>query len=99
VRVSGLDTGPGIAPEDQQRIFEKFEQLEGGHTRRHAGTGLGLAIAKELTQMLQGEIQVESEVGRGAMFSVILPVTMDSERAAEMRAEAAFRGRLAAKKN
>ncbi|MBY0311550.1 MAG: HAMP domain-containing protein [Phycisphaerales bacterium] len=74
VRISVLDTGPGIAPEDQKRIFDKFQQLDTGHTRRHAGTGLGLAICKELTAMLQGEIQVESELGRGAMFSVILPL-------------------------
>lgn len=74
VRISVLDTGPGIAFDDQKRIFDKFQQLDTGHTRRHAGTGLGLAICKELTAMLQGEIQVESELERGAMFSVILPL-------------------------
>ncbi len=95
LRVSVLDTGPGIAPEDQKIIFEKFRQLEGGHTRRHPGTGLGLAISKELTAVLQGEIQLESEVGRGSMFSVILPLKIDPERAAEMKLEMAFRGTLA----
>lgn len=77
VRISVLDTGPGIAPEDQRRIFEKFTQLDGSHTRRHAGTGLGLAISKELTSLLQGEIQVDSQLGRGSMFSVILPLTLE----------------------
>lgn len=98
VRISVLDTGPGIAPEDQKKIFEKFQQLDSGLARRHAGTGLGLAICKELTAMLQGEIQLESEVGRGSMFSVILPVELDGERAREMRLEMAFRGQLAGQK-
>lgn len=95
VRVSVLDTGPGIAPEDQARIFEKFTQLDTGYDRKHTGAGLGLAIAKELTTLLQGEIQVESEVGRGSMFSVILPERLDTVRAAEMKLEMAFRGSLA----
>jgi signal transduction histidine kinase len=95
VRISVLDTGPGIAPEDQKRIFQKFEQLDTGHTRRHAGTGLGLAICRELTIMLQGELHVESELGRGAMFSVILPMAVDAGRAEEMKTEMAFRGKLA----
>ncbi|HMN42813.1 MAG TPA: HAMP domain-containing sensor histidine kinase, partial [Phycisphaerales bacterium] len=95
VRISVLDTGPGIAPEDQKRIFQKFEQLDTGHTRRHAGTGLGLAICRELTTMLQGEVHVESELGRGAMFSVILPLAINAGRAEEMKTEMAFRGKLA----
>ncbi len=95
VRISVLDTGPGIAPEDQKKIFEKFQQLDSGHTRRHAGTGLGLAICKDLTAMLQGEIQVESEIGRGSMFSIILPLSLSHDRAREMRLEMAFRGQLA----
>lgn len=99
VRISVLDTGPGIAPEDRQRIFEKFQQADSGHTRRHAGTGLGLAICKELTGILQGEIQLDSEVGRGSMFSVILPEKIDPTRAEEMRLEMAFRGKLAERKD
>lgn len=91
VRISVLDTGPGIAPEDLKRIFEKFQQLDSGHTRRHAGTGLGLAIAKELTALLQGEIQVDSQVGRGSMFSVILPLAINQDRAREMKLEAGQR--------
>jgi signal transduction histidine kinase len=94
VRVSVIDTGPGIAPEDRAVIFEKFRQLEGGHTRKHPGTGLGLAICKELTSLLQGEIHVDSELGRGSMFSIILPLRIDPERAAEMKLEMAFRGTL-----
>ncbi len=98
IRVSVIDTGPGIAPADQQRIFEKFQQLDGSHTREHAGTGLGLAISRELAGMLQAEIQLVSEPGRGSMFSLILPLRLDPGRAAETRLEAAFRGTLAGRR-
>lgn len=77
VRVSVIDTGPGIAPEHHGRIFEKFYQVDAGHTREHPGTGLGLAICKDLAEILQGDIQLVSEVGRGSMFSLILPVQPD----------------------
>lgn len=90
VRISVIDTGPGIAPEDQQRIFEKFQQVEGGHTRGHAGTGLGLAIVRELTAVLQGEIQLVSEIGRGSMFSLILPLELDERRLEEYRLASRF---------
>jgi two-component system, NarL family, sensor histidine kinase BarA len=95
VRISVIDTGPGISPEDQLRLFQKFQQLDGGHTREHTGTGLGLAISKELSHILQGEIQVVSDVGRGSMFSLILPMRVDQQRAEEQSLEARFRGALA----
>jgi signal transduction histidine kinase len=72
------DTGPGIAREEQLRIFDRFTQLDSSHTRRHRGTGLGLSIVKELTGLLGGEVSVESEPGHGATFIVCLPV--DSSR-------------------
>ncbi len=74
IRVSVIDNGPGIPKEEQERIFEKFYQLEGGHTREQSGTGLGLAISKELAQVLGGQLQVISNPGQGSMFSIILPV-------------------------
>jgi two-component system sensor histidine kinase BarA len=95
VRISVIDTGPGIAPEDQARLFQKFTQLDGGHTREHTGTGLGLAISKELAGVMQGEIQLVSEMGRGSMFSLILPVRPDPGRVEEQKLESAFRGKLA----
>jgi two-component system sensor histidine kinase BarA len=95
VRVSVIDTGPGIPPEEQDRIFEKFHQVDRGHTREHAGTGLGLAITKELAGVLQGDVTVFSEIGRGSMFSVILPVRIDPDLAAEIQLEAGFRGKVA----
>lgn len=96
VRVSVIDNGPGITPEDQKRVFEKFEQLESGHTRGHSGAGLGLAIVRELVGVLQGEIQLVSELGRGSMFSVILPQKLEEVEAEENGLERRFRGSLSA---
>lgn len=98
VRVSVIDTGPGIPTEEQTRVFEKFHQLDGTHTREHTGTGLGLAIAKELAHILQGEIQLVSDPGRGSMFSVILPREFDPGRVHESRLEAKFRGSLSGRR-
>ncbi|GIW74779.1 MAG: hypothetical protein KatS3mg103_1301 [Phycisphaerales bacterium] len=99
VRISVIDNGPGIAPEDQQRVFEKFTQVDASRTREHTGTGLGLAIAKELATLLQCEIQLVSDVGRGSMFSVIVPLNLDLQLVEERRAEAQFRERLAGRRD
>ncbi len=80
IHLAVRDTGPGIAPEHQQLIFEKFRQIDQSATREHHGTGLGLAIAKELTHLLGGEIGVESEVAKGATFWVTLPTTAPAVR-------------------
>lgn len=80
VRLSVLDTGPGIPRDKHDEIFEKFTQLDAGHTKTAEGTGLGLAIAKRFTHMLQGEIQLVSEPGRGSMFSVIVPASFDRSK-------------------
>lgn len=94
LRVSVIDNGEGISPENQKRIFDKFQQVDSGHTRVHAGTGLGLAIVSELTRLLQGEIQLESQVGSGSMFSLIIPAEIDPELLEETKLEAKFRGSL-----
>jgi signal transduction histidine kinase len=73
VRVSVADTGPGIAPEDRERIFEEFQQTESG-IEQHEGTGLGLALSKRFVELHGGRIWVESEVGRGSIFSFTLPL-------------------------
>lgn len=98
VRISVIDTGPGITPEDQARLFTKFTQLDAGLAREHAGTGLGLAISKELASILQGEIQLVSEPGRGSMFSLILPDRLDPNRTAEHKLERSLRAALADRK-
>ncbi len=72
IRLTVSDTGPGISPEHHATIFEKFRQIDQSATREHHGTGLGLAIARELTQLLGGQIAVESELGHGATFWVEL---------------------------
>jgi signal transduction histidine kinase len=72
VRVSVADTGPGIAPDDQARIFEEFQQAAAGREQRE-GTGLGLALSKRLVELHGGRIWVESEPGKGSTFLFTLP--------------------------
>jgi len=74
VRLAVADTGPGIPEDMQDVIFEKFRQIDAGHTREHTGTGLGLAICRELAQMLDATVSFVSEPGRGATFFVDLPL-------------------------
>jgi signal transduction histidine kinase len=74
VRVSVADTGPGIAPEDFERIFEEFQQTEVGGEQRE-GTGLGLALSKRFVELHGGRIWLESEVGRGSTFTFALPMS------------------------
>ncbi len=69
------DTGIGIRPEDMQKLFQTFSQIDSGLTRAHEGTGLGLSICKKLTEALGGEISVESEFGAGSVFAFTLPLT------------------------
>jgi two-component system sensor histidine kinase BarA len=74
VRIAVKDRGPGIEPEKQDVIFEKFRQIDGSVTRQHSGTGLGLAISRELISLLGGSMGVDSLLGEGATFWVILPL-------------------------
>jgi signal transduction histidine kinase len=94
VRISVMDNGPGIAPEDHESVFEKFRQLDSSHTRGHTGTGLGLAIAKEFAMLIQAEIHLESDIGEGAMFTLVVPVKLDDGRLAEQVLEHRFRATL-----
>ena len=74
------DTGLGIPDEKLKSVFEKFSQVDTSSTRRHEGTGLGLAITAGLTELFGGYIDVESELGRGSVFTVNLPFQVVSER-------------------
>ncbi len=67
------DTGPGIAAEDRERIFERFRQADASSTRKHEGTGLGLALVREFSRLHGGEVLLDSTPGEGACFTVRLP--------------------------
>jgi len=74
VKISVVDTGIGIKEEDLPRLFQKFEQLDSGISRKYEGTGLGLAITKQLVEMHGGKIWVESKYGQGSKFIFLLPI-------------------------
>jgi signal transduction histidine kinase len=74
VRFSVRDTGRGISAEDQKKLFQLFVQVDGSTKRRHSGTGLGLALSKRLVELMGGEIGVESEIGEGTTFWVVIPL-------------------------
>jgi signal transduction histidine kinase len=73
-QIAVVDTGPGIAPKDQQLVFEEFRQIDSSSTRTTGGTGLGLAISKRIVELHGGHIWVESELGHGSTFRFTLPV-------------------------
>src|SRR2546427_7856289 len=76
LRIMVADTGIGIKPEDQARIFDAFEQVDSSYAREHGGTGLGLALTRKLVELHGGTISVESDgvKGRGSLLTVLLPI-------------------------
>jgi signal transduction histidine kinase len=74
VEISVSDTGIGIAPEDQPKIFEEFRQVGGDYAHKTEGTGLGLTLAKKFVELHGGKIWLESEIGKGSRFTFTLPV-------------------------
>ncbi|NIM92412.1 MAG: response regulator [Anaerolineales bacterium] len=78
VLVSVFDTGPGIAIEDQERIFEPFSQVDASPTRRTGGTGLGLSICRHLVELQGGKIWVESAPGEGSTFAFTIPTRAET---------------------
>ncbi|UCH49088.1 MAG: HAMP domain-containing histidine kinase, partial [Betaproteobacteria bacterium] len=74
-QISVSDTGIGIAPEDQAKIFEEFQQVGGDHEGKREGTGLGLTLARKFVELHGGRIWVDSVVGQGATFTFTLPLT------------------------
>jgi signal transduction histidine kinase len=74
VEISVTDTGIGIAPGDQPRIFEEFRQVGSDYEHKIEGTGLGLTLAKKFVELHGGRIWVESEIGKGSRFTFTLPI-------------------------
>jgi signal transduction histidine kinase len=77
--VAVLDTGPGIAPADQLRIFGEFQQVDASSTRVKGGSGLGLSIAKRIVELHGGRIWVESVLGSGSTFFFTLPIIVEAQ--------------------
>jgi signal transduction histidine kinase len=73
------DTGPGVPEEAHSRVFDPFWQVDGSPTREHDGVGLGLSLVKHLVSLMGGDIKLESRVGAGSTFTVILPLLLPSE--------------------
>ena len=73
------DTGLGIAQEDLEKIFEPFEQAGRVVGKNYGGSGLGLSISNQLTNMMNGSVKVESQVGQGSKFTVVIPFGFEAE--------------------
>ncbi len=80
VVISVIDTGIGIPLEKQEYIFDAFYQVDGSNSRNYGGTGLGLAIVRELTTLLGGKVEIQSQPGQGSTFSIVLPLTARDQR-------------------
>jgi signal transduction histidine kinase len=80
IRVSVIDDGVGIAPADQDRVFDQFTQVGDTLTDKPHGTGLGLPISREIVHAHGGRLWVQSEQGKGSTFSFVLPVTAEAAR-------------------
>lgn len=76
IKFAVVDTGIGIQEKDLEHIFDEFHQLKEAHTGTYAGAGLGLSIVKKYLELMQGEIRVESEAGRGSTFTFTLPYSL-----------------------
>jgi len=85
IQVTVADTGPGIAPEDLDRVFEEFRQLDASLSRRHGGTGLGLALSRRFVDLHGGRMWAESEPGRGSRFHFTLPLVPKTQDLPERR--------------
>jgi protein-histidine pros-kinase len=79
------DTGIGIKPEDFDKLFVEFKQIDSGTARKYEGTGLGLALTKKIVEFQLGTIAVESAPGKGSTFTVILPLAVQRHASPERK--------------
>ena len=88
IEISVADSGIGIKPEDQEKVFGEFEQIASPHTREQEGTGLGLAVTKKLVELHGGRIRVESEgIGKGSTFIFVIPLKIDEVKPVDIKPE------------
>lgn len=93
IRIAVEDTGIGIAPHDLERVFEKFEQADASKARKFEGTGLGLPITRSLITLMGGRVTLESEPGRGSVFTIFLSLPLaESEEASAPEMVRTFTG-------
>jgi signal transduction histidine kinase len=95
VTFSVADTGIGVAPKDQERIFQHYEQVDSSMQRRVRGTGLGLPLSRKLARLLGGDVTLQSEVGAGSVFCLTLPIrcpTPDCNSTTTLETESASHG-------
>jgi signal transduction histidine kinase len=81
IEIAVADTGIGMTPEQQAKLFEEFTQADSSTARQYGGTGLGLAITRKLARMMGGDVTVTSEPGKGSVFTVRLPASPDPQAA------------------
>jgi serine/threonine protein kinase/two-component sensor histidine kinase len=80
LEISVEDSGPGIPREEQTGVFDRFRQIDSGTTRSYGGSGIGLALVRELAELMEGSVEVESEEGQGSRFTVRLPAVAAIDR-------------------
>jgi CheY-like chemotaxis protein len=80
VAIEVRDTGIGISREKQEHIFDAFYQVDSSNSRNYGGTGLGLSIVRELTTLLGGRVEIQSEPGQGSTFTIVLPIHLHDQR-------------------
>jgi signal transduction histidine kinase/DNA-binding response OmpR family regulator/ligand-binding sensor domain-containing protein len=92
IEISVSDTGPGIPEEEQERVFDRFYQVNASTTRMHEGTGIGLSLSKELVELHHGSIHIDSITGQGATFTIKLPVAQPGLNPEDQKLESLVTG-------